>query len=371
MGTKLLIAGHGENRDATFDSGATGYIKKGEHRYMEEDLFPAMKKFIPKGADVVFFSDYNVYDYGNLASLAKSYGSGTGVIEMHYDAFTENARGGHVIVHADYKPDALDLRIRDVIKKHIGVRYSHQGYEGISGRNNLKNANIARKNGINYRLVELGFGTNLKDAEIMTKNVDAIAKDLVEALFGKVADKPVEVKPTKVEKPKAVVEPAKKTIDQLAREVMQGEHGDGDQRKKSLGSKYDAVQARVNELSGIKPRNEGVKKGDKVTTPTLYATSTSTKNVRKTPISGTVDAINQNWRNQVRLKDSRGNYIGFTRLSDIGATAPKNKKKSPDQVANEIIKGVGGWGNDPQRSAKLRKEGYDPKVVQSIINSKL
>lgn len=39
-----------------------------------------------------------------------------------------------------------------------------------------------------------------------------------------------------------------KTIDELAREVIAGKHGNGADRKKALGDKYAAVQARVNEL---------------------------------------------------------------------------------------------------------------------------
>lgn len=43
-----------------------------------------------------------------------------------------------------------------------------------------------------------------------------------------------------------------KTIDQLAQEVLDGKHGNGANRKKSLGDKYEAVQKRVNEL--LKPK---------------------------------------------------------------------------------------------------------------------
>lgn len=39
-----------------------------------------------------------------------------------------------------------------------------------------------------------------------------------------------------------------KSIDELAREVIQGKHGNGEARKKSLGDLYPAVQKRVNEL---------------------------------------------------------------------------------------------------------------------------
>jgi hypothetical protein len=38
------------------------------------------------------------------------------------------------------------------------------------------------------------------------------------------------------------------------------------------------------------------------------------------------------------------------------------------QVADEIYRGVGGWGNDPERSKKLRAAGYDPTRVQREVN---
>lgn len=39
-----------------------------------------------------------------------------------------------------------------------------------------------------------------------------------------------------------------KSIDELVQEVLSGKHGSGEQRKISLGTNYDAVQAKVNEL---------------------------------------------------------------------------------------------------------------------------
>lgn len=186
--TFLIIAGHGENKNGSFDPGATGIIKKGEHKYFEENFFPAVKKHLPKNSDVVLFSQYNVYDYKNLVTLADKYGKNTVVIEMHYDAGSSSASGGHVIVHSAYAPDKYDLAIRDVIKKHIGIRYEHKGQKGISGRDNLGNCNRAKSAGLNYRLVELGFGTNVKDAKVMVDNADDVAKDFVRALLGEVLE---------------------------------------------------------------------------------------------------------------------------------------------------------------------------------------
>ena len=52
-----------------------------------------------------------------------------------------------------------------------------------------------------------------------------------------------------------------KTVTQLANEVIAGKHGNGDARKKSLGSQYAAVQAEVNRiLTGGKPVSSGTAK---------------------------------------------------------------------------------------------------------------
>lgn len=45
--------------------------------------------------------------------------------------------------------------------------------------------------------------------------------------------------------------PAEKSIDELAQEVIQGKYGNGQDRKNALGSRYDEVQARVNELLNV------------------------------------------------------------------------------------------------------------------------
>lgn len=47
------------------------------------------------------------------------------------------------------------------------------------------------------------------------------------------------------------VKPVEKSIDELAQEVIAGKYGNGDARKQALGSRYDEVQARVNEILGI------------------------------------------------------------------------------------------------------------------------
>lgn len=48
---------------------------------------------------------------------------------------------------------------------------------------------------------------------------------------------------------------------------------------------------------------------------------------------------------------------------------PSPGGKSVSQLADEVI--AGQWGNDPERSSRLRADGYDPSAVQSEVNRKL
>ncbi|MDN6292618.1 MAG: N-acetylmuramoyl-L-alanine amidase, partial [Tetragenococcus halophilus] len=256
MTTVLNIAGHGLKPDGSFDPGAKGLITKGEHKYMVEDFFPAMKRHIPNDSKLKFefYTKRNVLHYGDIVSLANSYGKDTIVIEYHYDAFTATAKGGHVIIWHKFKPDSLDLRLRDAIGSMVGLRFEHMGQKGISGRDNLGNARMTANGGVNYRLLELGFGTNKDNAKVMTENIDEYAKKVVEAILNtNVADKPKEkYKPEPT--PAPVIK--SKTIDQMAQEVIAGKHGNGHTtRRKSLGisqAEYDKVSAKVNAHYGVK-----------------------------------------------------------------------------------------------------------------------
>ena len=92
----------------------------------------------------------------------------------------------------------------------------------------------------------------------------------------------------------------KKSVDELAQEVIDGKWGDGEDRKAKLeetGYDYDAVQDRVNEI-----------------------------------------------------------------LS-------KNNKKSITEIAKEVINGE--WGNGEDRKKKLEAEGYDYDTVQAKVNQLL
>lgn len=384
MTTLLFIAGHGENKNGSFDPGAFGFIKKGEHKYFEQDLFVAMKKFLPKTHNIVFFSEYNVYDYGNLVALANKYGSDTIVVEWHFDAGVAAASGGHVIVHKNYSPDNIDLKIRDVLKKHIGVRYNHKGEAGISGRTDLANVKRAANGNINYRLVETGFGTSPKDSNVMLNKIDALAKDLILELVGSVSNTPVVETNKPVVTPKPV-KPETKNVEQLAREVMQGMYGSGEDRKKALGSKYDAVQKRVNELaSGEKPV-PAAKSIDTLVKETLAGVH-GNGDARKRSLGSNYDAVMNKINGKVAtpaksidtlVKETlAGKYgNGETRKKALGSNynavmnkingGAKPSGKSIDTLVKETLAGKHGNGD-----ARKKSLGSNYDAVMKVINKK-
>ncbi|HFI0006892.1 TPA: peptidoglycan amidohydrolase family protein [Streptococcus suis] len=75
---------------------------------------------------------------------------------------------------------------------------------------------------------------------------------------------------------------SQKTVDQLAQEVIAGNHGNGEARKKSLGSQYEAVQKRVTEL--LKKQPSEPSKVQEVKQPTATKTS-QTEPIEKATVS--------------------------------------------------------------------------------------
>lgn len=62
--------------------------------------------------------------------------------------------------------------------------------------------------------------------------------------------------------------------------------------------------------------------------------------------------------------------FGFPAIirTDAGiAEKPGTGKRSPQEIAREVIRGD--WGNDPARSQALREAGYDPEIIQAEVNN--
>lgn len=153
----------------------------------------------------------------------------------------------------------------------------------------------------------------------------------------------------------------RKSNDTVANEVLAGAWGNGDDRKRNLaaaGYDYGTIQNLVNQKLGGG--------GSAAPAPARPSVSALADQV----LAG---AWGVNPERQRRLTAAGHDYAAVqaevNRKLGIGASAPA--RKSDDQIANEIIAGVGGWGNNPERADRLRAAGYNPATVQSIVNRKL
>ena len=150
-------------------------------------------------------------------------------------------------------------------------------------------------------------------------------------------------------KPVTVPETAVKGVEELAREVLAGVWGNGDDRKARLqaaGYDYSAVQARVNQL---------------VAAPE--------------PAKKTVDELAREvlagvWGNgddrKARLTAAGYDYNAVQ--SKVNALV-SGSSKSIDELAREVI--AGKWGNGSDRKARLTAAGYDYARVQARVNKLL
>lgn len=142
----------------------------------------------------------------------------------------------------------------------------------------------------------------------------------------------------------------KKSVDEIAKEVLAGKWGNGDNRKNALqaaGYDYAAVQAKVNELCS-----------GKVPTPTK-----SIEDVAKEVIAG-------KWGNGDARKNAL-NAAGYN-YSDVQAKVNRlcaGGSKPVDTIAREVI--AGKWGNGAERKSKLEAAGYNYAAVQEKVNQLL
>lgn len=241
MSKLFIIPGHGAG-----DCGAVG------NGYQEAERVRALAQRIKDfGGDDVLLSDFSLNSYEANIIGKGLVPKGYKILELHMDG-SENssAKGGHVIINGKFKADEYDNALANMISTMFPGRS-----QTIVGRTDLANVNRSASMGYNYRLMECGFISNAEDVQKFNSRMDELAKGIL-GCFN------IDVKSVKEEKPQQqpAPTPARKTVDELAREVMAGLHGNGhENRKASLAKQgynnYEEVRARVNELSGIKPNS--------------------------------------------------------------------------------------------------------------------
>lgn len=144
--------------------------------------------------------------------------------------------------------------------------------------------------------------------------------------------------------------PKSKSIDQLADEVIAGKHGSGDARKKSLGSQYSAVQKRVNEKLGAKPKAKSASKSiDKLVKETLAG---------------------KHGNGEARKRSLGKNYQAVQDVINGKSSVKAKSGKSISQMATEVIRGDHGSGHENRRkSLGISKAEYEK--VRKEVNKRL
>ena len=220
----FVIPGHGAG-----DSGAVG------NGYQEAERVRALAtKTKEYGGDNVVLSDFNLNSYKSNIIGKGLVPKDCVILELHLDSSTHpTAKGGHVIIHKNFNADNFDNALAKMISEMFQGRS-----QKIVGRTDLANVNRAANKGYNYRLMECCFISNAEDIKKFNANIDDLAKKILSCFN-------IEVKET----PK--VETANKTVEELAKEVINGKWGNGSARKDNLtkaGYNYAEVQAEVNRL---------------------------------------------------------------------------------------------------------------------------
>lgn len=155
----------------------------------------------------------------------------------------------------------------------------------------------------------------------------------------------------------------KKTVDEIAAEVVAGKWGNGTERKEKLtaaGYNYSAVQAKVNELCNP----------SKPATPKMTIEEVAQKVIKGEYGNG------EERKQKITAAgfDYSAVQAKVNELCGKKATAPKKtttapKKKTVTEIAKEVI--AGKWGNGAERKQKLTAAGYNYSSVQRKVNELL
>lgn len=188
MQEHLFVCGHGQGDPG---AGGNGINERDWTRHPFIKSVEKYGKMLKKNKIVVYDTKLDMYQQTQKGWGAYSVSKNTAsVTEVHLDSASPSATGGHVIINSKYSPDKNDLAIANAVKKYVGL-WGFSKPSGTYGRNNLLNLNVFAQRGINYRLVELGFISSKRDTDILKKDYDKIAKELVEAVTGEKISVPV------------------------------------------------------------------------------------------------------------------------------------------------------------------------------------
>lgn len=139
-------------------------------------------------------------------------------------------------------------------------------------------------------------------------------------------------------------------VEDLALRAIAGEFGNGDVRRSVLGSMYEAVQMRINEMYGG------------VVATTDYSIDAIAYRVIAGEFGNGVDRIN------ALAAAGYDNVAVQQRVNEIlqGETTPTTSQDDLSAIAEAVYRGD--YGNGQDRINALRAAGYDPDAVQRAVD---
>lgn len=331
MAKLFIFAGHG--------AGDPGACANG---YQEAERVRVLAKRVKElGGDDVILGDVNRNYYADNGINSLDISTEYKLLELHLDSASGNARGGHVIINGNYAADEWDEALAAMISSIFPGRS-----KTIVGRTDLANPSRAAARGYNYRLMECCFISSAEDMAVFNANIDTIAKGIL-AAFGIEGGESV----TPVEPESSSNSSSSSTsgsIDDLAQRVINGEFGNGDARKQALGSNYDAVQARVNEILGGGGSSSSVSVNIDDLAQRVINGEFGNGDARKQALGSNYDAV------QARVNEILGGGSSSSSSVDI------------DDLARRTINGE--FGNGDARKQAL---GSNYAAVQKRVNEML
>lgn len=201
----------------------------------------------------------NIYE---RADMANDWGADY-YISIHHNGGINGGKGGGTVVFVCPGAGSTTVKAQKAIYNHAIARCNLKG-----NRSNPMPQTafvVLTYTHMPAALIECGFMDApddipyIIDPEWSKKMALGIAEGICEVFGGTVKADAVASKPVVNDEPK-------KSIEEIAKEVLAGKWGNGEDRKKKLaaaGYDYAAVQAKVNELKGVKPEATAKPEADK------------------------------------------------------------------------------------------------------------
>lgn len=272
----LLIAGHGAG-----DSGAVGngYKEADFTRKIVAALEQKLKKYCSVG---VYPTSRNAYDDVQNGTFANHVPGGIRsynyVFEVHLNSSADDPDGNGVTTGTEiYITSAEEgYTVETAILENVcSMGFRNRGVK----RKDFSVIATCKNYGVSSALLESCFIDDQDDVDLLVPNIDEFAQKVVDGIaegFGLKASSGSSTSTSTSKPSSGSSSSSKKSISQVAKEVINGEWGNGDARKKKLesaGYDYDAVQKEVNKQLGVSTSKGGGNTSSKKKTVTLPASA--------------------------------------------------------------------------------------------------